>query len=144
MSFWSDDRNHIIDDLISFLWFFVVGLAIGIPPLQFPLLILFLRFMESLSHANIKLSFGWADRLLISPKFHRRHHAVAAAGRKSCNYGAVFPFWDMLSGTAEFSGEYMPTGDAKAPEALATGGYFAQQWAGLKLFSAALGRKARA
>jgi sterol desaturase/sphingolipid hydroxylase (fatty acid hydroxylase superfamily) len=140
MSFWSDDRNHILDDLISFAWFFAVGLAIGIPPLQFPLLILLLRFMESLSHANIRLSFGWADRLLISPKFHRRHHAIAAAGRRSCNYGAVFPFWDMAFGTADFSAGYLPTGDLKAPEALATGNYFAQQWAGAKLFLAALGR----
>lgn len=141
MSFWSDDRNHVLDDLISFLWFFAVGLAIGIPPLQFPILILLLRFMESLSHANIRLSFGWlGDRLLISPRFHRRHHAVAAAGRRSCNYGAVFPFWDMLLRTADFSDGYYPTGDLKAPEALATGGYFAQQWAGAKLFFAALGR----
>jgi len=145
MSFWSDDRNHVLDDLISFLWFFAVGLAIGIPPLQFPLLILLLRFMESLSHANIRLSFGWlGERLLISPRFHRRHHAVAAAGRRSCNYGAVFPFWDILLRTADFSDGYFPTGDLKAPEALATGGYFAQQWAGAKLFAKALGWRASA
>jgi sterol desaturase/sphingolipid hydroxylase (fatty acid hydroxylase superfamily) len=145
MSFWSDDRNHVLDDLVSFLWFFAVGLAIGIPPLQFPLLILLLRFMESLSHANIRLSFGrLGDRLLISPRFHRRHHAVAAAGRRSCNYGAVFPFWDILFQTADFSDGYYPTGDLKAPEALATGGYFAQQWAGAKLFAKALGWRASA
>jgi sterol desaturase/sphingolipid hydroxylase (fatty acid hydroxylase superfamily) len=138
MSFWSDDRNHILDDIISFLWFFAVGLAIGIPPLQFPLLILLLRFMESLSHANIKLSFGPAEYLLISPRFHRRHHAINAAGRRSCNYGAVFPFWDMLFRTADFTNVYHPTGDARAPEVLATGGYFAQQLAGAKLFARAL------
>jgi sterol desaturase/sphingolipid hydroxylase (fatty acid hydroxylase superfamily) len=45
MSFWSDDRNHLLDDLIAALWFGVVGLAIGIPPLQFPLLFLFTRFI---------------------------------------------------------------------------------------------------
>jgi sterol desaturase/sphingolipid hydroxylase (fatty acid hydroxylase superfamily) len=77
MSFWSDDRNHLLDDLIAALWFGVVGLAIGIPPLQFPLLFLFMRFIESLSHANIKLSFGWlGDRLLVSPRFHRLHHGL--------------------------------------------------------------------
>jgi len=142
MSFWSDDRNHIFDDVISFLWFFAVGLLIGIPPLQFPLLILGLRFMESLSHGNIKLSFGWlGNRLLVSPQFHRLHHALKAAGRRSCNYGAVFPFWDMMFRTADFSDVYFPTGDARAPEALATGGYLAQQWTGAKLFGAALGRK---
>ena len=134
MSFWSDDRNHVLDELISFLWFFAVGLAIGIPPLQFPLLILLLRFMESLSHANIRLSFGWAERLLISPRFHRLHHGIRAAGRNSCNYGAVFPFWDMAFGTADFSDVYLPTGDARAPEALASGGYLAQQLTGATLF----------
>ena len=139
MSFWSDDRNHVLDELISFAWFFAVGLAIGIPPLQFPLLILALRFMESLSHANIRLSFGRiGERLLISPRFHRLHHALRAAGRRSCNYGAVFPFWDMMFGTADFSAVYLPTGDARAPEALASGGYFAQQWAGAKLLGRAL------
>ncbi len=141
MSFWSDDRNHILDDIISFIWFFAVGLAIGIPPLQFPLLILGLRFLESLSHANIRLSFGPFEPLLVSPRFHRRHHAVNAAGRRSCNYGAVFPFWDMIFRTADFSASYLPTGDARAPEALATGSYFAQQFTGAKLFcNAMLGR----
>jgi sterol desaturase/sphingolipid hydroxylase (fatty acid hydroxylase superfamily) len=138
MSFWSDDRNHLFDDAISFLWFFVIGLAIGIPPLQFPLLILLLRFMESLSHANVKLSFGWGEYLLVSPRFHRRHHALTAAGRRSCNYGAVFPFWDILLRTADFGAAYYPTGDARAPEALATGGYLAQQLTGAKLFFRAL------
>jgi len=138
MSFWSDDRNHIFDDIISFLWFFDVGLAIGIPPLQFPLLMLLLRFMESLSHANIKLSFGPAEYLLVSPRFHRRHHAMKAAGRRSCNYGAVFPLWDIIHQTADFSNTYAPTGDARAPEALATGNYLAQQITGAKLFAKAL------
>lgn len=142
MSFWSDDRNHLLDDVISFLWFTVIGILIGIPPLQFPLLILLLRFMESLSHANVRLSFGAVgERLLVSPRFHRLHHALKAAGRRSCNYGAVFPYWDMVFGTADFSSVYLPTGDAKAPEPMASGGYLAQQWAGFRHFYAALGRQ---
>jgi len=140
MSFWSDDRNHLLDDVISFLWFGIIGLAIGIPPLQFPLLILMLRFLESFSHANIKISFGPAEYLLISPRFHRLHHAIRAAGRNSCNYGAVFPFWDMIFRTADYSPVWLPTGDARAPEVLATGGYFAQQLAGVKMFAKALVR----
>lgn len=45
MSFWSDDRNHLLDDLVAGVWFGIVGLAIGIPPLQFPLLFLIMRFI---------------------------------------------------------------------------------------------------
>ncbi len=140
MTFWSDDRNHLLDDFIAALWFGVVALAIGVAPLQFPVLVLALRFLESLSHANTRLSFGWlGDRLLISPRFHRAHHAIRAAGAKSCNYGAVFPFWDMLFGTADFTATPGMTGDPKADEALASGSYLAQQWAGLRGFLHALG-----
>jgi len=133
MTFWSDDRNHILDDLIAFVWFGAIALAIGVPPLQFPLLVLFLRFIESLAHANARLSFGTVgERLVVSPRFHRAHHGVRAAGRRSCNYGAVLPWWDMLFGTADFSDEYLPTGDPTGDEALATGSYWQQQWSGLR------------
>ena len=138
MSFWSDDRNHLLDDVITFLWFFTIGLAIGIPPLQFPLLILMLRFIESFSHANIALSFGPFEWLIVSPRFHRLHHGLRAAGRNSCNYGGVFPIWDIIFRTADFSPIYLPTGDAKAPEALATGSYLEQQITGAKMFFRAL------
>nr|WP_294549022.1 sterol desaturase family protein [uncultured Rhodopila sp.] len=133
MTFWSDDRNHVLDDLIAFVWFGVIALLIGVPPLQFPLLVLVLRFLESLSHANVRLSFGWlGERLLISPRFHRAHHGVLAAGQRSCNYGAVLPWWDMLFRTADFSREYVRTGDPSGEEALATGTWAQQQMAGLR------------
>jgi sterol desaturase/sphingolipid hydroxylase (fatty acid hydroxylase superfamily) len=135
MTFWSDDRNHVLDDLIAFVWFGVIALLIGVPPLQFPLLVLVLRFLESLSHANVRLSFGWlGDRLLISPRFHRAHHGVRAAGDRSRNYGAVLPWWDMLFGTADFAADYVPTGDPSGEEALATGTWLRQQMAGLRRF----------
>lgn len=140
MSFWSDDRNHIFDDFISFVWFFVIGLAIGIPPLQFPLLMLGLRFIESFSHANIRLSFGPLEPVLVSPRFHRLHHALRAAGRNSCNYAGVFSLWDVIFGTADFADSYLPTGDAKAPEVLATGSYLAQQICGAKMFYQSLAK----
>lgn len=133
MTFWSDDRNHLLDEVIAFIWFSVIALVIGIPPMQFPLLVLVLRFLESLSHANTRLSFGWlGERLLISPRFHRAHHGVTAAGLKSVNYGAILPWWDMMFGTADFSREFVRTGDPTAEEVLATGGYLAQQYAGLR------------
>jgi sterol desaturase/sphingolipid hydroxylase (fatty acid hydroxylase superfamily) len=133
MTFWSDDRNHLLDDFISFVWFGVIALAIGVPPLQFPLLVLVLRFIESLSHANARVAFGRVgERLLISPRFHRAHHGVLATGRRSCNYGAVLPWWDMLFGTADFSREYVPTGDPAGDEALASGSWLAQQRSGLR------------
>ncbi|MBB2163528.1 sterol desaturase family protein [Gluconacetobacter sp. 1b LMG 1731] len=134
MTFWSDDRNHLLDDVTSYVWAIAVGLLIGVPPLQFPLLILFLRLVESLSHANTRVGFGWlGERVLVSPHFHRVHHGLRSAGRRSCNYGAVFPWWDMMLGTANFSHNVVETGDPKAEPALVSGGWLAQQKAGLLL-----------
>jgi sterol desaturase/sphingolipid hydroxylase (fatty acid hydroxylase superfamily) len=145
MTFWSDDRNHLLDDLIGAVWFGAVALLIGVPPLQFPLLVLVLRFIESLSHANVRLSYGWlGERLIVSPRFHRAHHGVLSAGQRSCNYGAVLPWWDMLFGTADFSREYVRTGDPSGEEALASGSYLRQQWAGARRFAAAVARRAPA
>ncbi len=142
MTFWSDDRNHLLDDILSFVWFGVIALLIGVPPLQFPLLVLVLRFLELLSHANARLSFGWlGERLLISPRFHRAHHGVLAAGQRSCNYGAVLPWWDMLFGTADFSRAYGRTGDPSGEEALASGTWLQQQWAGLRRMARTFGRR---
>ena len=141
MTFWSDDRNHVADDLIGAAWFGLIGLLIGIPPMQFPLLILVLRFLESLSHANARVGFGRiGERLLISPRFHRAHHGVLAAGQRSCNYGAILPWWDMLFGTADFSRAYVRTGDPLAEPALASGSWLQQQVAGLRRM---LGRRRR-
>lgn len=133
LTFWSDDRNHLLDDFISAIWFGAIALVIGVPPLQFPMLVLVLRFIESLSHANARIWFGRiGERLIVSPRFHRAHHGILAAGQRSCNYGAVLPIWDMLFGTADFNRDFVPTGDPSGEEALATGSYLAQQWAGLK------------
>jgi sterol desaturase/sphingolipid hydroxylase (fatty acid hydroxylase superfamily) len=133
MTFWSDDRNHVLDDLIAFAWFMAIGLLIGIPPMQFPLLILLLRLLESMSHANARIQFGAiGERLLISPRFHRAHHGVRAAGQRSCNYGAIFPFWDMLFRSADFSRAYPETGDPTAEPAMVSGTWLQQQGAGFR------------
>ena len=133
MTFWSDDRNHLLDDIIGFIWQTAIALLIGIPPMQFPLLILVLRLLESLSHANARLSFGWlGERLLVSPRFHRAHHGLTAAGYDSLNYGAILPWWDMLFRTADFNRTFVATGDPTAEEALATGGYISQHMVSLR------------
>ena len=36
LTFWSDDRSHILEDAITYLWLITVGLTIDVPSLQFP------------------------------------------------------------------------------------------------------------
>lgn len=140
MTFWTDDRNHVLDDVLGALWFGGLALLIGVPPAQFPLILLLLRVAESLSHANVRLSFGRVgERLVVSPRFHRLHHGELSAGQQGKNYAVLLPVWDWIFGTADFRRDVFPrTGDPDGPEALATGGWLRQQAVGLRRMVGAL------
>ena len=136
MTAWSDNRNHILDDVMraSFMAFF--ALLFGVSPGQFIVLIALSQFVQSWQHANIKIHLGLAKYLLISPMFHRMHHAVGygheAKGKPGvlggCNFGILFPWWDMLFRTAIFPKEVYPTG---VRGLTVSQNIFAQQWQGL-------------
>jgi sterol desaturase/sphingolipid hydroxylase (fatty acid hydroxylase superfamily) len=133
MTFWSDDRSHLLEDIITYVWLFAVAIALGMPALQFPFVILGFRLVGSLAHANTRVGYGrLGERVLISPQFHRAHHCPAVAGRTSCNFGTVFPWWDMLFRTATFTRAARDTGDPSADPILATGNWWQQHAAGIR------------
>lgn len=133
LTFWSDDRSHVLEDAITYVWLIVTGLAIGVPSMQFPFLILCFRLLGSISHANTRLSYGWlGSHIFISPRFHRTHHALRAAGRRSCNFGTALSVWDILFKTARFNDDTVETGDAGAEPALVNGTWAEQQAAGFR------------
>ncbi|XHS76964.1 sterol desaturase family protein [Burkholderiaceae bacterium UC74_6] len=114
MSLWSDDRNHFLDDILQATFFAGLSLLIGVAPSQFVVLVAVGNFLQSVQHVNARLHFGWLlERLIVSPVFHRRHHAVGyghEGTRYGCNFGVLFPWWDMMFGTASWSHETQPTG----------------------------------
>ena len=136
MTFWTDDRNHLLDDILTSAWLAGWAVAIGVPPGQFPLVLLVLRLVEGFSHANARIDFGRVfGKPVVSPHFHRVHHAIDHATpphdrTHGCNFGVLFPVWDMIFGTARFSGPYPATGDLSGNERLARGGWLATQWEG--------------
>jgi sterol desaturase/sphingolipid hydroxylase (fatty acid hydroxylase superfamily) len=56
--------------------------------------------LGALPHANVRWTYGPFGRILISPAYHRIHHA--ATGRLDINLGTVFAIWDALSRRAVF------------------------------------------
>lgn len=140
MTMWTDNRNHLLDDVIRDSVFVLVALAVGVPPGQFVAIVALTQLVESLSHANARLSFGPFERVLVSPRFHRLHHAIGlgheSRGPGSLgghNFAVLFPLWDLLFGSARFGGPLEPTGirDQLAGRDYG-GGFWAQQWLGLK------------
>ena len=137
MSFWSDDRNHLLDDFVMDGAFAMVALLIGVAPVQFVAIIVATRVIESLSHANLRISFGRiGEYLLVSPRFHRIHHGIGVGheGRaQGCNFAVLFPVWDVIFRTANFENTYPSTGVRDQLDGADYGrGFWAQQWLGLQ------------
>ena len=141
MSFWADNRNHLLDDLIIDAVKASVALFIGVEPAQFVMLVIVTRSIESLQHANLASGLGPLGRVVVSPLFHRRHHAIGIGheGRhQGCNFAVLFPVWDLIFGTADFRPTVEPTGIRdQLPAPAGRGrdygrGFWAQQWLGLK------------
>lgn len=143
MSMWTDNRNHLLDDILTSLLLSVVAVLIGVGPSQFVALVALSQLSESFQHANVRIWFGRiGERLWVSPRFHRLHHSVGI-GHESirqgktvlggCNFGVLLPWWDILFGTADFTLRYEPTG---VRDQLEQGrnygqGFWAQHWQGL-------------
>jgi len=141
MSLWCDDRNHFLDDIIQAAFFAGISLFIGVQPSQFVVLVAVSNFMQSVQHVNARLELGWLlERIVVSPAFHRRHHAVGyghEGTRYGCNFGVLFPWWDMMFRTASWNKAHEPTGirdQLPAPHGNGVSygeGLLAQQWLAL-------------
>ncbi len=150
MSMWSDNRNHLLDDILRDVFFVLLARFIGVEPGQFVALVAFSQLMENLQHANVRLWFGPVlERVFVSPRFHRLHHSIGIgheSGGKGTlgghNFAVLFPVWDVLFGTANFELRYEPTGVRDQLEQEGGRdygrGFWAQQWLGLKRLAAAL------
>ena len=142
MTMWSDNRNHLLDDVLVDAIMVVVAQLIGVPPGQFVVVVAFTQLSESFQHANVRMWFGRiGERLWISPRFHRLHHAIGIGhesdGPKTLgghNFGVLLPWWDMLFGTANFQLRYNATGvrDQVEQHRDYGHGFWSQQWVGLK------------
>ncbi|WP_373681832.1 sterol desaturase family protein [Paraburkholderia caballeronis] len=153
MSLWCDDRNHLLDVLLQACVFSSIALVIGVPPAQFVVLVALTNFVQSVQHANIRVHFGRiGERLVVSPAFHRRHHAIGfgrdgLSGGLSygCNFGVLFPWWDMLFGSASWNRAAEPTGIPDQLDGVRYGdGFWAQHALAFVRIARRLSARARA
>ena len=64
-----------------------------------PVLITIYVCIGTLQHANLRWTFGAAGRVIVSPAYHRLHHA---ADNQAVNLGVVLTIWDVLARCARF------------------------------------------
>jgi sterol desaturase/sphingolipid hydroxylase (fatty acid hydroxylase superfamily) len=64
-----------------------------------PVLITIYVCIGTLQHANLRWTFGPVGRVIVSPAYHRLHHAPDI---QNANLGVVLTIWDVLAGYARF------------------------------------------
>jgi sterol desaturase/sphingolipid hydroxylase (fatty acid hydroxylase superfamily) len=147
MTLWSDDRNHLLDDLLHAMIFTWVALLIGVEPAQYVGIVFLTKLSESFQHANLKLSFGRVgERLWVSPRFHRLHHSIGIGHEFNHgvlgghNFAVLLPIWDVLFRTSLFENRYDPTGIRdQVEQGVNYGeGFWSQQLLGFKRLARAL------
>lgn len=88
----------------AFEGFFMVATAavfagwIGFPPEAVAIAVLISQFHNNYVHSTLGWSHGWFDRVIVSPRVHRWHHAEdpAVYGKNLAN---IFTFFDVMFGT---------------------------------------------
>ena len=64
-----------------------------------PVLITAYVCVGTLQHANLRWTFSPVGRVIVSPAYHRLHHAT---DNQAVNLGVVLTIWDVLAGYARF------------------------------------------
>lgn len=90
-------RVHPLNDLFARLLQAVPLVLFGFSPMLLAAWVPLLVFYSLLQHANVPWAFGPLRYVIVSPAFHRWHHAAASG--EACNFASVFPIWDLLFGT---------------------------------------------
>jgi sterol desaturase/sphingolipid hydroxylase (fatty acid hydroxylase superfamily) len=141
MTVWSDNRNHMLDDLIVDSLLVLAAQLIGVAPGQFIAFVAVTQLSESFQHGNLKIWFGTVgERLLVSPRFHRLHHAIGIGHESPSrvlgghNFGVLLPWWDTLFKTANYEKRFDNTGVRDQVEQGRDygRGFWSQQWLGVK------------
>jgi sterol desaturase/sphingolipid hydroxylase (fatty acid hydroxylase superfamily) len=151
MTQWTDNRNHLLDDLLGAVIWVLVAQLIGIAPTQFVAVVAITQLFENFQHANLRVSFGkWGERVWVSPRFHRLHHAIGLGHETSKganmvlgghNFGVLLPWWDVMFRTANFDVRFEPTGIRdQVEQGVDYGkGFWSQQRMGIKRLMHVLG-----
>lgn len=95
---WLTTHTHPLEVCVfGFLVNWVLVL-VGFGPESAQVYFLFYSVANTYQHSSRDLSLGWLDRVIVSPRYHRLHHARGVAG----NYGSTLTVWDVLLGTAHW------------------------------------------
>jgi sterol desaturase/sphingolipid hydroxylase (fatty acid hydroxylase superfamily) len=98
LNFFTEDRNHPIDVLLTRMPIVIIMRLLGVPPGLGFTMVMLTWWHGRFIHANVRCRFGPLRAILVTPQSHRIHHSCEPAHRDK-NFGTHLAIWDRLFGT---------------------------------------------
>ena len=101
-------RVHPIDQGFTRIFAFVPLYLLGFSKATFGFLLVLETFHAIFIHANVRVRFGWMEKVISTPAFHHWHHTNDGPEVINKNYAGLFPWVDRLFRTHHLSKDRMP------------------------------------
>jgi len=98
MDWLAGSRIHLVEILLTRSIVLAPLVVLGFAPEAINGYVILVGLQAVLAHANLRLDFGWMEKLLVLPRYHHWHHARDQA-YVDCNYAIHLPLIDRLLGT---------------------------------------------
>lgn len=108
LSFATIARFHPVEALYHSLLAYIPLRSLGIDPMAWLPMYLFVQVHSGLQHTQIPWRLGPIYKLIATPRFHSFHHSIDPAHHDR-NFSNMFSVWDHLFGTAVKDNEPAPT-----------------------------------
>jgi sterol desaturase/sphingolipid hydroxylase (fatty acid hydroxylase superfamily) len=118
-------RHHWLDVFIGSAFFPLFPIVFKTPPEVAVIGAAIMILPDRCAHLNVKLSLGRFALWINNPQLHRIHHS-SQPEHFDKNFASVFPFWDILFGTA-----WRPGPDEFPSTGLGSGDKPSDAWEGL-------------
>lgn len=105
MDWLAGSRLHVVDVVVTRGLILVPLFVLGFAEQALYIWLGIIAAQATFIHANIRWSPAWLERLLVTPRFHHWHHAMAPIDK---NFAVHFPFIDRLFGTFHMPGRDWP------------------------------------
>lgn len=139
--FFNTGRFHFIDTIKSMVFSTPLMVMAGAPGPVFTWVSAITAFIGILTHCNVRMEFGWLNRIFNTPRLHRWHHSMdLREGNK--NYGENLMLWDQIFGTYYDDATRRPPREIGIKDAMPRG-FLGQLWAPFAWKSYQLREKAR-
>jgi len=100
-------RHHWLELVYASGTALVTSLLLGNPTQLPPMVLAVLAASQLAGHSDLDWTYGPMGRIVISPRFHARHHSTASEDM-NVNFGATLVIWDDFFGTARRLADRVP------------------------------------